>query len=162
MLWSFLLYIEETLFQDFTWSTPNKKQRPKEQFVIVLLFFFVFISIEREKRTKRDQISNRNSKEIGDLLMWKSGVSSWKDPLQPEILDKIVEYLCRVLVICAVESFFAKNACANFSTPYTAHPPTRSETKVTQRVGKREKRIWKKCLTLSRCEVRYSPLKTSN
>ena len=48
-----------------------------------------------------------------------------------------------MLVICAVESFFAKKACANFSTPYTAHPPTRSETKVTQRIGKREKEFKK-------------------
>ncbi len=46
-----------------------------------------------------------------------------------------------MLVICAVESFFAKKACANFSTPYTAHPPTRSETKVTERVGIERKEI---------------------
>ncbi|ASI97921.1 hypothetical protein BSZ04_24110 [Vibrio rotiferianus] len=39
--------------------------------------------------------------------------------------------------------FFSKKGCAHFWIPYTAHPPTRSETKVTQRVGKREKELKK-------------------
>ncbi|BBM63502.1 hypothetical protein VYA_25570 [Vibrio alfacsensis] len=56
-------------------------------------------------------------------------------------MEEIAEQIHMVFIICAVEFFFAKNACANFSVPYTAHPPTRSETKVTQRVGKREKEV---------------------
>ncbi|MGI3067133.1 hypothetical protein ACRTEL_22250, partial [Vibrio diabolicus] len=55
-------------------------------------------------------------------------------------IAKIAWYIHKVIAICSVESFFAKNACTNFSTPYTAHPPTRSETKVTQRVGSERKR----------------------
>ncbi len=64
-----------------------------------------------------------------------------KDPFKLGKITKIVSYLHKMFIVCSNESFFVKNACANFSTPYTAHPPTRSETTVTQQVGKREKEI---------------------
>ncbi|MCA0938166.1 hypothetical protein LCL85_21745, partial [Vibrio alginolyticus] len=66
-----------------------------------------------------------------------------KDPFKSDKTGRIASYLYRLFNACSVESFFIKNACANFSTPYTAHPPTRSETTVTQRVGKREKKFEK-------------------
>ncbi|ALR14503.1 hypothetical protein M272_03410 [Vibrio natriegens NBRC 15636 = ATCC 14048 = DSM 759] len=71
---------------------------------------------------------------------------SRKDPIYPRKIGRIVLYLRKVFVVCSVESFFAKNACANFLTPYTAHPPTRSETKVTQRVGNERKKKFEKML----------------
>ncbi len=48
-----------------------------------------------------------------------------------------------MIIVCSVEFYFEKNACANFSTPYTAHPPTPSETIVTQRVGMKRKEFEK-------------------
>ncbi len=57
----------------------------------------------------------------------------------------------------ALKFFFKEKGCANFSTPYTAHPPTRSETTVTQRVGMKRKEF-EKHLTLKSGSVRYAPL----
>ncbi len=54
---------------------------------------------------------------------------------------RVASYLNKLFITYAVGFFFIKNSCANFLTPYTAHPPTRSATTVTQPVGKREKEI---------------------
>ena len=160
MLWSFLLY-RRSNFQDFTWSTPSKKQRPKSSSLSFCSFLSFIQQAEKKKHVERRAFASIASN-LKIVIQVETLFFLRKDPFKWEEIAKTAWYIHKVVAICSVENFFAKNACTNFSTPYTAHPPTRSETKVTQRVGSERKRNLKKCLTLSRCGVRYAPLTTSN
>ncbi len=85
-----------------------------------------------------------NSGQVTQLTRMKGLHHTKKDHFKLGLIAKIVSDLNKMYIVCSVGFFFIKNACANFLTPYTAHPPTRSEATVTQRVEKREKKFEKK------------------